>query len=118
MEACQSYKPWHDKVSHKTFLKPNAGKYLHYYFMDAVVGLYYLRVPTWCLFRLRFYCNCLGWLVRKLKAKRIERPSRITLSRGLKTGQWRRSSPTPSSPSDCTACSVATPNSAAQSSTP
>jgi len=32
MEACQSYKPWHDKVSHKTFLKPDTGKCLHYYF--------------------------------------------------------------------------------------
>ena len=74
MEACQSYKPWHDKASHKTFLKPDTGKCLHYYFyfMDPVVGLCYLRVPTWCPFRLQFYCNGHGWLARKLKAKRIE----------------------------------------------
>ena len=73
MEACQSYNPWHDKVSHKTFLKPDTGKCLHYYFyfMDPVVGLCYLRVPTWCPFRLQFYCNGHGWLAQKLKAKRI-----------------------------------------------
>src|SRR5579883_109387 len=28
MEACQSYKPWHDKASHKTFLKPRHGQVL------------------------------------------------------------------------------------------
>ncbi len=74
MEACQSYKPWHDKASHKTFLKPDSGKCLHYYFyfMDPVVGLCYLRVPTWCPFRLQFYCNGHGWLAQKLRAKRID----------------------------------------------
>jgi hypothetical protein len=74
MEACQSYKPWHDKASGKTFLKPDSGKCLHYYFyfIDPVVGLCYLRVPTWCPFRLQFYCNGHGWLAQKLKAKRID----------------------------------------------
>ena len=68
MEACASYKPWHDKASGQTFLKPDAGKCLHYYFyfIDAVVGLCYLRVPTWCPFRLQFYCNGHGWLARQL----------------------------------------------------
>ena len=73
MEACQSYKPWHDKASGKTFLKPDTGKCLHYYFyfIDPLVGLCYLRVPTWCPFRLQFYCNGHGWLARRLAAKRI-----------------------------------------------
>jgi hypothetical protein len=68
MEACASYKPWHDKASGQTFLKPDAGKCLHYYFyfIDAVVGLCYLRVPTWCPFRLQFYCNGHSWLARQL----------------------------------------------------
>lgn len=59
MEACPSYKPWHDKASGKTFLKPGSGKCLHYYFyfIDARLGLCYLRVPTWCPFRLQFYFN-------------------------------------------------------------
>ena len=32
MEACDSYKPWHDKRTHRTFLRPDSGKCLHYYF--------------------------------------------------------------------------------------
>ena len=56
MEACDSYKPWHDKQTHCTFLRPDTGKCLHYYFyfIDAELGLIYLRVPTWCPFRLQF----------------------------------------------------------------
>jgi hypothetical protein len=72
MEACRSYKPWHNTASHKTFLKPETGKCLHYYFLDPVVGLCYLRIPTWWPFRLQFYCEDHGWLARKPKAKRIE----------------------------------------------
>jgi hypothetical protein len=73
MEACDTYKPWHDKQTHKTFLRPDSGKCLHYYFyfMDAELGLIYLRVPTWCPFRLQFYCNGHGWLARKLTAAGI-----------------------------------------------
>ncbi len=68
MEACDSYRPWHDKASGQTFLKPDTGKCLHYYFyfIDRQVGLCYLRVPTWCPFRLQFYCNGHGWLARRL----------------------------------------------------
>jgi len=33
MEACQSYKPWHNKTTGKTFLKPDTGKCLHYYLL-------------------------------------------------------------------------------------
>lgn len=74
MEACQSYRPWHDKSSGKTFLKPDAGKCLHYYFyfIDEKLGLGYLRVPTWCPFRLQFYCNGHSWLARKLTAAGID----------------------------------------------
>ncbi len=74
MEACESYRPWHDKRTGKTFLKPDAGKCLHYYFyfIDAQLGLCYLRVPTWCPFRLQFYCNGHAWLARKLNAAGIE----------------------------------------------
>ena len=73
MEACSAYEPWHDKQSHKTYLRPTPGKCLHYYFyfMDAEVGLCYLRVPTWCPFRLQFYGNGHSWLARKLMAEGI-----------------------------------------------
>jgi hypothetical protein len=73
MEACDAYAPWHDKQTHKSFLRPDTGKCLHYYFyfMDSELGLSYLRVPTWCPFRLQFYCNGHGWLARKLAAAGI-----------------------------------------------
>ncbi len=74
MEACQTYDPWHDKQSHQTFLRGSTGKCLHYYFywMDAKLGLTYLRVPTYCPFRLQFYCNGHSWLAGKLAAEGID----------------------------------------------
>jgi hypothetical protein len=68
MEACSSYRPWHDKASGKTFFKPIAGKCLHYYFyfIDEQFGLCYVRVPTWAPFRLQVYFNGHGWLARQL----------------------------------------------------
>ncbi len=48
MEACGACEPWHDKESHKTFLRPDSGKCLRYYFyvIDEELGLIYVRVPT------------------------------------------------------------------------
>ncbi len=59
MEQCQAYRPWHNKETHKTYVKMTRGKCLHYYFyfIDPDLGLCYLRVPTWCPFRLQFYFN-------------------------------------------------------------
>ena len=73
MEACDAYKPWHDKQTHKSFVRPDSGKCLHYYFyfQDARFGLVYLRVPTWAPFRLQFYCNGHSWLARQPTAKGI-----------------------------------------------
>ena len=73
MEACGAYQPWHDKQTHKTFVRPDSGKCLHYYFyfIDAELGLVYLRVPTWAPFRLQFYCNGHSWLARRLTAEGI-----------------------------------------------
>lgn len=73
METCASYKPWHDKQTHRTFLKPDSGKCLHYdfYFIDEEFGLCYLRVPTWCPFRLQFYFNGHNLLASKLAKARI-----------------------------------------------
>ena len=31
MEACDGYQPWHDKQTHRTFLRPDTGKCLHLY---------------------------------------------------------------------------------------
>ena len=69
MEQCQAYRPWHDKVSHETYVKMTQGKCLHYYFyfIDPELGLCYLRVPTWCPFRLQFYFNGHNALAAKLQ---------------------------------------------------
>lgn len=73
METCTSYKPWHDKKTHKTFLKYDTGKCLHYYFyfIDDELGLSFLRVPTWCPFRLQFYFNGHALLATLLKRRGI-----------------------------------------------
>jgi hypothetical protein len=69
MEQCQAYRPWHDKESHKNYVKMSQGKCLHYYFyfIDPGLGLCYLRVPTWCPFRLQFYFNGHNALAIQLK---------------------------------------------------
>ncbi len=73
MEPCGAYQPWHDKRTHHTFLKYTDGKCLHYYFyfLDAELGLCYLRVPTWCPFRLQFYTNGHAWLAAQLTQRGI-----------------------------------------------
>ena len=76
---CMSSRRWRPATptshgtTHKTFLLPDSGKCLHYYFyfMDAELGLVYLRVPTWSPFRLQFYCNGHSWLARRLAAEGI-----------------------------------------------
>lgn len=74
MESCPSYKPWHNKTNGKTFLRPDTGKCLHYYFyfIDEELGLCYLRVPTWAPFGLQFYCNGHSVLAVALKREGIE----------------------------------------------
>lgn len=73
MEACFSYRPWHDKATGKTYLKPDGGKCMNYYFyfMDEQLGLCYLRVPSWCPFRLQFYFNGHAWLANQLQERGI-----------------------------------------------
>jgi len=73
MEPCGSYKPWHDKKTHRTFLKHTQAKCLHYYFYFILpeLGLCYLRVPTWAPFRLQFYYNGHNELAGKLNQRNI-----------------------------------------------
>jgi hypothetical protein len=74
MEPCPTYKPWHDKKTHKTYLKASQAKCLHYYFylIDDNLGLCYVRVPTWCPFRLQIYFNGHGWLSAELQNRNID----------------------------------------------
>jgi len=74
IEACPSYRPWHDKASGKTYLRADMGKCLHYYFyfIDEHLGLCYLRVPTWAPFGVQFYCNGHSILASSLKREGID----------------------------------------------
>ncbi|MBZ5574552.1 MAG: MarR family transcriptional regulator [Acidobacteriia bacterium] len=74
MESCPTYKPWYDKKNNKAYLKPDQGRCLHYYFyfIDADLGLCYVRVPTWCPFRLQIYFNGHSWLAVQLRKKGIQ----------------------------------------------
>ena len=85
MEACPSYKPWHNKKTGKTYLKSVLGKCLHYYFyfIDEEMGLCYVRVPTWCPFRLQIYFNGHNVLDAAMKQKGI--PSVIRDNAIMKT---------------------------------
>jgi len=74
METCTEYKPWHDKKTHRTFLKGGTGKCLHYYFyfIHEVLGLMYVRLPTWCPFRAQVYFNGHNYLATKLREENID----------------------------------------------
>ena len=64
---CTSFRPWKAvkpispgmTKQRAVCMSDDPGKCLHYYFyfIDADLGLCYLRVPTWSPFRLQFYCN-------------------------------------------------------------
>ena len=74
MESCNSYKPWHDKQTGKTFLKGSQGKCLHYYFyfIDPYLGYGYVRVPTWSPFKLQVYINGHNILANELDRNNIK----------------------------------------------
>jgi predicted transcriptional regulator len=74
LERCHAYQPWHDKQTGKTFLKPDDTKCNHYYiyFIDDSLGLGYIRIPTWCPFRLQIYFNGHNLLANKLKEQGID----------------------------------------------
>jgi hypothetical protein len=73
MEPCPTYEPWHDKRTGNTFLRWDRGKCLHYYFyfIDEMLGLCFLAVPTYCPFRALFYLNGHNWLASKLRSANI-----------------------------------------------
>lgn len=73
MEACPTYKPWHNKKTGKTYLLGETGKCLHYYvyFIDEEYGYGYIRIPTWCPFRLQIYLNGHNILAKQLQKNSI-----------------------------------------------
>jgi hypothetical protein len=74
MEPCSTYKPWHNKSTGKTYLLPDNGKCLHYYFyfIDEELGLGHVRVPTWLPCRLQIYFNGHSWLASVLRKRKID----------------------------------------------
>jgi hypothetical protein len=74
METCPTYQPWHNKQTGKTYLKGDSSKCLHYYFYfnDEVLGYGYIRVPTWCPFRLQIYFNGHSLLANALRNENIK----------------------------------------------
>lgn len=73
LESCMSYKPWHDKKKNLNYLRYDTGKCLHYYFyfIDKQLGLCFMRVSTWCPFRVEIYCNGHNILASELRSKDI-----------------------------------------------
>jgi len=74
MEACTTFKPWHDKATGKTGVKMVPGKCgtCYFYLIDAELGLMSVRVPTWLPCRLQIYFNVHHWLAAKLQAEGID----------------------------------------------
>lgn len=73
MEQCQNYEYRYDRNTGRSYLQMTSGKCLHYYFYfkDPELGLCYMRVPTWCPFRLQFYFNGHNWLAKQLDKAQI-----------------------------------------------
>jgi len=74
MEPCSTYKPWHNKQTGRTYLVPDDGKCLHYYFyfVDEELGLCHVRVPTWLPCRLQICFNGHNWLAGQLRKRGID----------------------------------------------
>jgi hypothetical protein len=90
MEPCSTYKPWHNKETGKTYLRPDDGKCLHYYFyfIDEELGLCYVRVPTWLPCRLQIYFNGHNWLASQLRKRKID--YRLLDNAFVQIGDWER----------------------------
>ena len=85
-----TYKPWHNKQSGKTYLVPNDGKCLHYYFyfVDDELGFCHVRVPTWLPCRLQICLNGHNWLADQLRRAGIE--YRMADNAFTHIGDWQK----------------------------
>jgi len=73
LELINTYDPWHNKETGKTYFKFAQTKRLVYYvyFIDKLLGLCYMKIPTIAPFALSFYFNGHGLLESKLKAEGV-----------------------------------------------
>jgi hypothetical protein len=74
LELSNTYAPWHDKTTGKTFFRNDQTKCLHYYFyfIDRELGLCFVRVPTVAPFKTTVYFNGHNLLETKLKKQGID----------------------------------------------
>ena len=73
LETCKTYSPWTDKISGKTCFRYELTKRLHYYFyfIDSLLGLCFVKIPTVAPFIATVYFNGHGLLENKLKKENI-----------------------------------------------
>jgi hypothetical protein len=73
LETCKTYSPWTDKPTGKTSFRNDKTKCLHYYFyfIDRLLGLCFVKVPTIAPFIVTVYFNGHGLLETKLKKENI-----------------------------------------------
>jgi hypothetical protein len=88
MEPCATYQAWHNKETGKTYLRPDDGKCMHYYFycIDDELGLSYVRVPTWLPCRLQIYFNGHNWLAGQLRKRNLD--YRLLDNAFVEIGDW------------------------------
>lgn len=67
-QRCRTFKVGKNQKTGRLALQWSPGKCQHFYiyFIDAELGLCYLRIPTWAPFRLQAYGNGHDWLERRL----------------------------------------------------
>ena len=73
LETSKTYKPWTDKKTGKTSFKTDTIKCLHYYFyfIDTLLGLCFVKIPTAAPYVATVYFNGHGLLESKLKKENI-----------------------------------------------
>jgi hypothetical protein len=72
-EVFNTFDPWCDKATKRCYFKPATTKRLVYYvyFIDKLLGLCYIKIPTVAPFALSFYFNGHGLLETKLNQSGI-----------------------------------------------
>ena len=72
-EILNTFAPWHNKETNRCYFKPDTTKRLVYYvyFIDALLGLCYMKIPTVAPFALSFYFNGHSLLETKLNKAEI-----------------------------------------------
>jgi len=74
LELCATYDPWHDKKTGQTYFKfaQTKRKVYYFYFIDKLLGLCFLRVPSVAPFQVMFYFNGHNLLESKFKKANIQ----------------------------------------------